>query len=255
MHIEGNGITGFDLNIQPGFKPETELALNWVQTSNGNYYSTDRDVSCDIYNAALSAYGKESEINNFLLQLEGNRLIDDHVICLSEFNSGEHIFGANINYSVYSISATILKISDRLQKTWKGFRVDLTMRHLSPSFVGSSSFPSLLHLDIGYTGTAKVAVNKFDTYTGEMSYADDKSNSGIFEGTFFFTDAEMILLRNYIKTNRGSNYTIAGISGVTYPFGPNRGTYPLTAKLIEWSDLGQAWNDHWRMKLKFAEVV
>jgi hypothetical protein len=254
MYIAGTGITPFQLNILPGFKPETELALKWIQTSNGNYYATDRGASSDVYNCSISTYGKEDEINNFLNEIESNRLSDSHIFAMYGFNSGEKIFGADIDYSGY-LGVTIIEISDRVQKTWKGFRLDLKLRSLSPSFIGTASFPSLLHLDIGYTGTARLAVNKFDSYTGSFTYADDESNTGIFEGTFFFTDTEMKNARRYIATQRGSNFTISGINGVTYPFGPTRGTFPITAKLIKWEDMGQAWNDHWKMKLRFAEVV
>jgi hypothetical protein len=254
MQVKGVGIIPFELNILPGFKPETELALKWIQTSNGNYYATDRGESSDIYNSSISIYGKENVINNCIEQFESNRLSDDHILLLSELNEGEKIFGADVYHSG-EIQATILTISDRIQKTWKGYKLDLTLRHLSPSFVESASFPSLLHLDIGYTGTAKVALNKFDSYAGTFTYADDQSNTGIFEGAFFFTDTEMINARSYIRTQRGGNFTITNISGVTYPFGPTRGTYPITAKLISWEDLGQTWNNHWKMKMKFAEVV
>jgi hypothetical protein len=257
MIVTGAGIdplATIELKVLPKFKPKTTLALKWVQASNGNWFASDRTSSSDVYETEVSTYGKESAINILLEQLELNRLSDNHVITLSNFNSGEKIFGADVNYSS-TINCTILNNPERTQNTWKGFKLDLKLRALSPSFTGSPSFPSLKFLDIGYVGISRTNVNKYDTYDGTFSYLDDQSNTGIFEGTFFLTDDEMKGLRRYIATVRDGDFTITGINGVTYPFGPTRGAYPVTAKLIEWDDLGQFWNDHWKIKLKFAEVV
>lgn len=260
MIVSGVGIdplATIELKILPKFEVETTIALNWIQVSNGNWYASDRGSSCDTYETVIKTYGKEPVINTLLEQFELNRLSDNHVILLSNFNSAEKIFGADIDYSG-TLSCTILNNPEKNQNTWKGFGLDLRLRLLNlseESFIGSSSFPSLKYLDIGYTGISKTNVNKYDTYTGSFSYADDETNTGIFEGTFLLSDTEMKNFRRFAATQRGSSFSLTGINGVTYPFGPNRGTYPLTVKMIEWKDLGPTRLNMWKLKIKLVEVV
>lgn len=256
MYVSGTGITPFTALVKPDFKPKTKLALNWVRVANGNYVAADRGASADIYQAAIRLYKKEADVNTFIDAIEDNRITDSHIIALSQFSSTEHIFGADVDHSG-TINTTVLKIGDRRQESWKAFSLSLTLQAISPSFTGTPAFPTLKYLLPGFTGDTDTQVSKFESYNGTFAYADRDAGTGFFEGTFVFTDAEMKGLRRYLAvTARGGNVSVAGISGVTNPWGPRRPTgYPITVKIIDWEDLGMRDVGRWQMKLKFAEVV
>ena len=256
MRITGTGITQFDIKVKPEYRPLTRLALNWNQLSSGNFVATDRGATADTYDAEVRFYGKENVIDEFIEEINDNRVADSNEITLSQFNATEHIFGANVDHSG-TISATVLEMGKKTQNTWKGYSLTARLRALSPAFTGSSSLPGLTNLEVGYEGDSDITVKKIDSYSNAFTYLDRESDAGLFEGTFIFSDANMILLRNYIKTQRSGNFTISAISGVDEPFGIRRfGTgYPYTTKLIDWEDLGMRDVQTWRMRLTFAEQI
>ena len=255
MDISGTGITPFTTKVLPGFRPMTKLSIKWRQVSSGNWSGLDRGTGADVNEAKFGIYGKESPINTFIDEIDANRDADNHVITLSNFFSTEHIFGENVDHSG-SITATVLKISRRRQGSWKGWGIDVTVRATAPSFTGSSSLPTLDCCDIGVRADSNYRINKYDSYQGTMAYLDHQSDSGIFEGIFTLTNANMILIRNYIKTQRTGNFTLADNFGIDYPFGTRSGnSYPFTTKLIDWEDLGWQGLLYHRIRLRFAEVV
>jgi hypothetical protein len=201
--------------------------------------------------------GTESVINNILSQLQANRVAGSgtpNQITMTSFASSEKIFGENVNHT--SITATITAMQKRVQASWKGFILELRVRAISPSFSGSSSFPTLNWCDVGGEQDSDFTVRKSDSYSGVMAYSDHRADSGIFDGTFTLTNANFILLRNYIRNQRGGNFTLANTFGVAYPFGPRSiNSYPFTCKLIEWEDLGLEGLKYNKIRLKFAEAV
>jgi len=255
MDVSGSGITPFSARIRDGFRPQTKLAFKWRQLSSGNWSGLDRGSSSDIYEASFSMRRTESEINTFIDEVEANRAAGSNVITLGGFLATEYIFGVNVDHSG-SITATILDVSDRMQHSWKGWGVNVRVRATSVSFTGSSSLPTLAYCEHGVKASSDRNINKFDTYTGTYAYQDHDSDSGVFEGVFTLTTANMILLRNYIKNQRTGDFAIADTFGVDYPFGPrSSNSYPFTTKLIGWEDLGH-WGVKWhKIRLRFAEVV
>ena len=154
------------------------------------------------------------------------------------------------------MSVTFLDVGTKEQHSWKGFSIRLKARNLSPSFTGSSSLPSFQYLDYGFNGDSNRTINKIDSYTGSFTYLDRSSDSGTFVGTFTFSTADMILLRNYIRSQRGGLYSISGINGVSEMFGPRRGgSYPYSTRLVEWEDRGMLNINYWKMRLTFVEEV
>ena len=263
MHIEGNNITGFDVKIKPDFKVETILALRWFQLSSGYYVGIDRTVDADQYATSIRIYKDETTINDFINQLELNRVAGSNVLTLSNFNSQEHVFGADINYEgtgELAIRATVM-MTRRAQKTWRGFELPLRLSLLPPfSFVGGDGSLPLLHfLDIGYDADANYEIRKFDSYSRQFTYQDHTSDIGSFTGIFEFTDEEMIQLRRYLAAQRGATIEIPGISGVTYPWGRRSVSYPIYAKVINFEDLGISsmvyGKPRWRVKITLAEDV
>lgn len=253
MQIAGTGITTFTAKIKDDFIPKTTYALTWSQLSDGSWYSVDRGSGADTYDADIRLYGTESVINDFIDQIEANRVAGSNVISLSSFNAQEHIFGADINYSG-ALSCTAI-MQRRTQKTWKGFGVALRLSLLSPSFIGGSgSLPPLRLLDVGYDADADYEIVKFDSYNRSFSYQDHASDDGSFAGVFTFTDAEMIALRRFIAVNRGSAFSRPDISGVDFPFG-RLSPYDLV-NLIAFEDMGMlnmlAGTSRWKAKLTLA---
>ena len=255
MWISGTGITPFEAKIKPDFKPKTTLAIKWFQTSDGNWRGTDRGSSSDLYQAEIRLYNHKSEIDAFEEQIELNRSSSSNVVTMSDFSATEHIFGEDVNH-FSPISVTILEIDRVKQKTWKGYGLDLTVQCPSPTFTGSTSLPTFKCLSVGYGAGSKRTISKLDSYEGDFEYIDHNFEAGIFEGTLIFSIDGMRSFRNYVRTNRTNDFIIPDIYGVESPFGVIRGTsYPITAKLIEWEDLGMYGVNKWRVKVKFAEVI
>lgn len=254
MDITGTAVTDVTVKVLPGFKPDTNLAIYWRKLSSGNYSGLDRGSASDYYDANVFVYGKESVINNLIGQIYNNRFAESNVVTLSNFFDTEYIFGENVDHSG-SISATVLEIGERRQGSFKGWGVSIKFRALSPSFTGSTSFPSLTCCDVPVISQANYTILKSDSYTGVFAYSDHLSDSNIFEGIFTVSRADMILLRNYIKSQRTGNFTLSDTFGVSEPFGPiTQSVYPFTTKLIEWEDLGYYGLKYSKIRLRFAEV-
>jgi len=112
----------------------------------------------------------------------------------------------------------------------------------------------LKYLSLGYVADSSVAVNKYDTYGGTFTYADHLADAGKFEGMLTFSTEDMRNMRAYLRTVRGASFTVSGIAGVKYPWGPRRGSWPITCRCTEWSDLGMWGEQMWVMRIVLNEV-
>jgi len=255
-----NYATDTIIKIKPDYQPETTFALNWFQLSNGDWTATDRGPDSDKYDVSIRIYGTEAIINNFINEVESNRhaLSGANVLNLYDFNSQEHIFGADIDYSGV-IDVTVF-MEPRAQKTWKGFEQKLSLSIINPTFIGGNGFlPPLRFLDTQYEADAERTINKYDSYNRSFSYEEHNADIGLFSGIFTFEDHEMIGLRRYLAKQRTNTISIPNIIGVNNPFGRRTTSYPLSVKIIEFQDLGM-YNlkdglSRWKAKLSMAEVV
>lgn len=243
------------VKIKPDFKPLTTYALRWFQLSTCSWAATDRTYLSDKYEAEVNLYGKELDIDTFIAFAELNRRSGTIVVNLSQFNSQEHIFGADVDYSG-TIYATAV-IDSKKQNTWKGFMLTVKFILMPPiTFTGGQgSLPLFRHIDIGYEADAEYRINKLDTYNGQFFFADHDSDNGIFNGTFIFTNEEMIQLRRFIATKRGDSFLCPNFIGVDNPFG--RLTYRVNmVNIIEFEDLGMVslalGVPRWEARVKFA---
>ena len=258
MRILGQGISTFDAKIKPDFIPQTTYALNWFKLANGDYACTDRSYTADKYDASIRLYGKETDMMHFITQIEANRVAATgaNQITLTNFNSQEHIFGADLIYSG-NIYATAF-MERRGQKTWRGFEQPLKLSACLPlSFpMGDGSLPPFRRVEVGYDADADREIKKQDTYKRIFFYSDRSSDAGTFTGTFIFTDREMIKLRRFIATTRGESFSMPTISGVDHPFG--RRVNPEYVRLIAFEDMGlwaiPAGAPMWRAKITLAEA-
>lgn len=255
MQISGTGITTFNAKIKPDFQVKTTYALNWFPLSNGNMAASDLGAASDQYDCNIRLYKDENTLMSFANQIESNRVAGSNTIQLSGFNTEEHVFGADIDYSG-TLNAT-MDMDQRTQGTLKGFGQTLRLSLLSPSFVGGSGFlPKFRFLDIGYKADSSYTINKYDSIGRNFYYQEHKVDSGKFTGTYTFTNEEMIGLRRYIATQRAAAISMPTIIGVTHPFG--RRTNSTYVKITEFEDQGMYGLDkgmpRWRAKITMAEA-
>jgi len=256
MRLSGTGIsTPFELKVTK-YRPITTYGIEWIKTSSGNYVSTDRGASNDTYESEIVVSGHEYYINQVLSAIQDNRAADNHVLSLDTFNQvDDKIFGCDVDYSS-GVTCTVVKLSSRKQRSWRGFGVTMILRALSPSFTGSASLPALQYIPKGYEGDATYTVTKYDTYDGSFTYLDEEYDAGQWTGDVILTSANMQGLRRYLATQRGSTISIPAIAGVAYPYGPRRGsTYPLSVKVTEFKDNGMWGEGYWTATLTLNEVV
>ncbi len=243
----------YPVKIKPDFLPRTTYAMKWTQMSNGMWFGVDRGLSADTYDAEIRLYGTEAVINDFINLIEFNRGVGS-VFQLSDFNSQEHIFGADVDYT-NPLDCTAY-MQRRTQGTWKGFGLTLGLSLLSPSFAGGTgSLPPFRFLDVGYDADSNYTINKFDSYNRTFSFQDHVADDGSFTGVFSFSDAEMIALRRFIANNRASAFPMPTFNGVAYPFGRRApGSY---ANLIYFEDLGMlnlnVGISRWKAKITITE--
>jgi hypothetical protein len=213
------------------FIPKMNLALEWFELSNGNYNVVDRGREEDYYETEITTHGTEYYINDLCVALQDNFLNRNSIIYMSGLASNEHIFGENINHTI--ISGVITNWEAREATSWRGFKLTISLRVLSPTFIGISRFPNLSTACVqhGYKGDSIVNFKINDTYNGEviLNYLNTKTN--IFEFDLNLTLNELKDLRQWIRSNRAESFLINSINGITYPFGPTL-EYPHICKLI-----------------------
>jgi hypothetical protein len=253
-----NVSTGTTYKIKPDFEVETKLALQWYQLSNGNYRAVDRGYLVDDYKASIRFYGTETTINDIIEEIEDNRVNGGNVLRFDQINYGEHIWGADINYSGTISCTAIFENNRRGQKSWRGWDQTVKLALLSPQFIGGSGYlPPLRFLNVGVDADANRTINKQESYLSEYTYADHNSDKGKFTGTFTFDDSEMIALRRYVATQRGSTITINDIPGIINPWGRRTISYPITCKVIDFQDHGvysyTLGKPRWKATLTLAE--
>jgi hypothetical protein len=259
MIISGHGIsTPLTVKIKPDFKPETTLALQWTQMESGNWFATDRGTGSDKYEVSLNFYGTELTINTLINTLEVNResSLMSSQITLTGFNTGEHIFGADLDYSG-TITANVLSIEQREQHSWLGFALSMRVGAITPPLLsGSGSLPEFRLLDVGYDGDAEYTIQHFRAYNSDYYYnQDNASDIGTFTGTFDFLEEEMAQLKTYLRVTRGAQFLLNNIIGVQYPFGRMSSAYPYWVKMIKFEDQGMSSAYRWRCAITFSQVL
>lgn len=222
MQIAGSGITSFTVKLKPDFTVLTSFAIRWVQSSANTWKYSDRGAAEDIYESDISIYGTETTINTFIDWIEANRTYPSNVLQLSGFTDTEHIFGENVNHGG-TVNANIVKYEKTVQNSWKGFGLNIRIRALSPAFTGTTTFPALTNLQIGYDANSEFTLNSISSYNNTFTYQEHDCDTGTFTGTFTFTLTEIQGLRNYIRVNRGDQFILPAIAGIEYPFGKRRG--------------------------------
>lgn len=256
MIISGSGIsTPLRVQIETGFRPVYERALKWAMCSSGKWVASDRGAASDVYSTEIEVTGYESEINDILVNLYNNRIASSgtpNVLTLTDFTETEKIFGEDIDYT--SIDATVTDISERQQRAFSSWSIKIKLQAIAPSFVGSPAGSiTLAHWDFEYTGDNEKTITKYDSYNGLYSYMDHSADRGVFKGTAYIRNPDMVTFLRTLATVRAYPITTT-ISGVGFPFGPERpGTWPRNLKYLEVQDMGY-WGLHYhRVNIKAVE--
>ncbi len=259
MDFIGSGIpTAIRLEIKQDFRPDTQLALKWVQCASGKWVATDRGAAADVYKCKIRVTGYESYINSIIMALYNNRIATTgtpNVITLSNFAATEKIFGEDVNYTS-SISATVTEVAERQQTSLYAFQIELTLQAINPTFTGAAGTVVFENLEEAYRGYAEQTINKYDTYNSTFNYLDHRADYGIFEGTAYLTNANMVTFLRSLATQRSAPVTTTVMNGVNYVFGPTKNnTWPRNLVYLEVQDLGYWGLNRHRIKIKAAEDV
>jgi hypothetical protein len=256
MDISGSGITTpFRVQIEPNFRPVYERALKWAMCSSGKWVAADRGAASDIYTTEIEVTGYESEINDILVNLYNNRCASSgtpNLLTLTNFAETEKIFGEDIDYA--SVNATITDIGERQQRAYSSWIIRLQLQAISPTFVGTAAASiTLAHWDHEYTGDNERTITKYDSYNGAFSYIDHRADRGVFKGTAYIKNSDMVTFLRTLADKRAAPITTT-ISGVGFPFGAERvGTWPRNLKYLEVQDMGY-WGLHYhRVNIKAVE--
>lgn len=237
MRISGNNINTFDVFIN-NFTSKYIAALKWVQVANGNWKNIDRLNISDQYETTIRITSNETNIDKFLEEIETNRQYDN-LLSLSNFNSIEKIFGANIDYSSNDLTVAVLKIGDKKQKNIGVYSIKATMKLLTDLdttglFNAGSSFPTLKifrRYDIKTNRTIKY----LQTYNNITFFQDRKSDYGVLSIDCIMDHNDMSLFRNFVRTNRGASFSLSAIDGISKPFGINT-SWPVNVRIRNFKD-------------------
>jgi hypothetical protein len=258
MDISGAGFTGsIRVEIQPNFQPDVQLALKWRQLDSGYWVAADRGAESDIYRCKVECHGYEQTINDLIQAIYDNRTAEtgvSNVLTLSNFTDTEKIFGEDVVY-INDVSATVLEVGPRHQYSLNAFSVALDIQAISPSFTGVAGDVTLNNIDEIYKGYSERTISKIDSYDGTFSYHDKRADSGIFEGTAYLTNSDMISFSRTRATQRGDVITTT-MSGVDNVFGPTRnGTWSKDLKFLEVKDQGYWGLHHHKISYKAVEDI
>ena len=252
MIISGNGFASFEQAILPNFKINTMYGFKHSQVSNNDYKVIDRGGLTDIYESSITIKGTRTSLDYFLANMRLNSEADN-IITLSSFNSGEYIFGEDVDYS--SLNCTIIKLSEIQTPSFNVFTINIVIRALAPTFLGVASFPILSRVYGGYSIDDKWSIKKYDSYTSNFTFIEKNNDVGYFNCTALLTRLEMKNLRAFIRTTRGSSFILPPINGIPSPFGEYWGNGNHTVRLLDFEDLGLHGVFNYKVSLKFTTIT
>lgn len=239
------------------FKPQTRLSINWHRLSDGNWSALDRSNSEDTYEANVRFRGPESELADLESVLDSNRE-NFNITC----GSNEEIFGADVDHSG-SLDVTVVKYG-KINHTaaFASFEMPLSLRLLSPSFIGSASIATLRRDGYSYEAGSEFSLGRGFALDGSVDYVDSEIDPGIFRAPFRQTFEEMKAIRRYLSTTARtatlSSFDFSAL-GLSEPFGQRVGVGSpsghFDVKIIAWKDKGKMNFIDWGLDITFARVI
>ena len=234
------------------YKPQTRIAIKWAQRADGNWRGSDRSVDEDIYEANVVFRGPIAELTDLETVLNAKRNEFN-----ATFNSGEEIFGADIDYSS-TIPVIVTRYGKIRKSDFKVFEMTLTVRHLNPMFKSiAPDFTKLRKASHVDTRETVFELTKLFTYDQNAFVIDHLSNdgteSGIFSVQFTQTIDEMPAIRRFLTiTARATKISFPTFDNLSFPFGTRAGSGPFNCRVIRWDDLGRQTFCDWNLSMTFA---
>ena len=243
---------GFNVFTLWGYVPDTKMAIKWGQRADTNWRGCDRGDLEDKYLSNVVFQGPEAELIDLETVLNNNR-----TSFLINLNSGEEIFGADLDYS--GDLTVIVTDYGKIRKTdFKIFEMALTLRVLNPVFLSTTpDFTKLRKASHSDTRETKFELTKLFTYDNDAFVVDRLSNdgkeAGIYTAVFEQTREEMAAIRRYLTiTARANKIVFPTFDNLTYPWGTRAGTGPFNCRIIDWRDLGRIDFCDWKLSITFA---
>jgi len=230
---------GLTVLIEWGYRPRTTPAIKWHQRSDGNWRGSDRGPGEDIFSADITFRGPKSELTDLETVLNDNRGEFD-----ATFNSGEEIFGADIDHTG-TREIIVTRYGKIRHAAFKVFEMSLTVRLHNPVLkVVTGDFSKLRTFDHTDTRETVFELSKYFSYDNNSFIIDRLSNDGDEPGMFVarFTQNrdEMPAIRRYLLNDaRAKQIPFPTFGGIIHPFGTRAGIGPFNCRIIKWEDLGR----------------
>ncbi len=246
---------GRDVLVLWKYKPQTKLSLKWSQRADTNWRGCDRSTDEDVYGADVTFRGPIDELTDLELVL-AQRRADFIINC----NSGEEIFGADVDHSG-DVKVIVTNYGKIRHVSFKVYEMSLSLRMVETSFLNVvASLDSLRTL--GHVDTRETAfeMNKLFTYDQDIYIQDHLSQDGTEAGTYqarFNQDRdEMAAIRRYLSTTaRAKKIPFPTFGNILYPFGTRAGLGPFNCRIIRWDDLGRQGFCDWNLSITFARDI
>lgn len=257
MIINGAGITEFECKINKDFDINTTYSFSFFELY-GGHGCIDRGASEDTYESTINILGTKTVITDFLTQLNNNRMstaVYKNILILDDFNSGEKIFGADIDYTKAIVVTPITE--RRVQRTLTTWSLQVRLIAQDLSFITvENEFPNLNYIDIGVDADADISTNKLFSLNNYFHIIDHDYDSGVFKGRVQLTQADMAKVRAWQRVNRGAIFSIPLLGGIDNPFGI-RDSSNVNVRLLEIEDekiIGYNCGEPmWQCNLTFSE--
>lgn len=236
-------------------RPETKLAIDYISLSNGNLSPIVWSADKDIYETTITTAGREDYINNIINELNKNYNNID-ILTMSGFNSDESVFGEDVDHTV-PISGIITDWSVVSQGSWKGFKLSLKLRCLSPTFLLDTAVPDLsgMNSSPNYKGGSIPIYNILDTYNGSVNTYFTKSYDRSSEFDINLTNSELAALRRYIAVNRGVSFSVSNIGGIQYPFGIQNAAATYNVIITDLKEQSRFNVNRWLVRITLHNVI
>lgn len=251
MYLYSDVITSIEFRTDREFKVDTRLALTWFKSSDNNYHASDRTAVEDEYYATITTYGTKTYINNIILSLDSDR----NYIKMSGFATNENIFGADIDYT-NPMSGYITDYGAREAISLSGYKLDLTIKAINPTFLSLATFnweTGLTPFEWQYKGDETWDIKDYYTYSGKNYRVNHNADEGVFVGNLTLSNLEMGKLRQRYRMDRDTTQTVP--ISVIDMFGVKSAA--ITDYSFKLTDLSETrfGLDRWRATVTMSEVI
>ncbi len=234
------------------YKPRTKIAIKWEQRADGNWRGSDRSIDEDVYEGDVVFRGPIAELTDLETVLDAKR--NEFI---ATFNSGEEIFGADVDYSG-DITVIVTRYGAIRKVDFKVFEMSLTVRHTNPMFQSvTPDFTKLRKSSHSDTRQTFFELTKLFTYDQNAFVVDhlsfDGDEPGIYKAQFAQTIDEMPAIRRFLSTTARANQIVfPTFDNISFPFGTRAGSGPFNVRVIDWNDLGRQDFCDWNLSITFA---